>query len=76
MTFAYPCDKSFRRMLTSSNMKLTGCYLCVNGRRRNYHGKMNLHCFVIDSAAPVASATPPDPLPNATLEESTGDKGF
>ena len=25
MTFAHPCDKSFRRMLTSSNMELTGC---------------------------------------------------
>ena len=30
MTFAHPCDKSFRRMLTSSNMKLTGCCLCGN----------------------------------------------
>ena len=73
MTFAHPCDKSFRRMLTSSNIAFTGCQHGCQCRRRNFDPGINLHCFVMDQASAEDSATPSRPKRWRNLR---GKKGF
>ena len=70
MTFAHPCDKSFRRKLASSyDWLLTLCLMAAEEFRPG--NELTLFCKGCSLHRGLRH-----PFPTETLEESTGERGF